>query len=206
MIFGMLGGMIPGFNDLFGMFATAEVLKGQTNKSTVILRIKGQASLQQTIEGALGNMYQLIKALPKNQQLSFSLKSQYSFDDLIKNNSTLLQALKGYAVELRLHLIRDYLKNIVALTGDFGFGVIVGIITAPSDLDLHLKLHVDNLLPNEIKQKIDIPVSMGKEIVGQMVGSMLGGTLVNKVSGIHLTINAVDIYAQLKVDVPGLLK
>jgi len=43
-------------------------------------------------------------------------------------------------------------------------------------------------------------------MIGQIVGSMLGGTLVNKVTSIHLTLNALDIYAQLKVDIPGLLK
>jgi len=206
MIFQLLGGVIPGFQDLFAMFATCDIIKGILHKNTVILRIKGEASLQQTIEGALGHAYQLIEALPKNQTFLFRVKSKYTFDDIFKNNFTLFQALKGYEVELKVNLLREYIRKVAEFTGDKQLGILGRIITAPDDLSLNLKMDIDNLVPQQIKEKSDIPLGMVKEMVNGIVDQFLGeGSIAHKVKSVNLTLNAFELYAHIKVVFPGLL-
>jgi len=207
MIFAILGSVVPGFDDLFNQFGTLEFLPGLVHKHVITLRIKGQAIVQQMIEGTLGHAYALLTALPNNQQLYFAIKSKYTFEDIFNGNFTLMQALKGYEIDFKLDIIRDYLRKIAAELNDHHLANFVQIVTASSSLNLDLKMEAQNLVPEEIQQKINLPCSMAKELIGGMVSQFLGeGSLVHKLKSLEVFANAYGVNAKIHLNVPGLLK
>jgi len=207
MIFAIAGGAVPGFSELFEQFGSVEFHKGSTNKNTVVLRIKGQPSAQQTAEGLLGHGHQLLLALPTNQFFKFHIKSKYTFDDIFNNNYTLLQALHGYEVSIQAQIIRDYLRKIGKATGDSKLATLVHLFTATTDLNLSVKLEVENAVPEDMVEKLSIPCSIAKDMISPMVNQFLGeDSLAHKLKGICITINAFELLAHLKLNIPGLLK
>jgi len=69
-------------------------------------------------------------------------------------------------------------------------------------------MEIDNLVPIEVKDKVGgIPTSMGKEMLNGLVNGFLGeNSIVHKVKTVDITWNAYDIYANLHLNIPGLLK
>lgn len=203
----LAGQAIPGFQESLDQFVTFEVIKGLENKNVVTLRVKGQASVGQMVENLLGHAYQLIEHLPNNQQFLFRVKSKYTFEEIFNNNFSLYQALKGFEAEIRVELIRDYLKKICHELKDKHLSNIVSILTAPTNLQLSIKMEVDNLIPTQIKEQTNIPCLIAKQMLGGIVNSVLGeGSIVHKVQTVNLTLNGYEIYAHVKLHVPGLLK
>jgi len=207
MIFAIAGGAIPGFSELFEQFGSVEYHKGINAKNEVVLRVKGQPSAQQTAEQLLGHGHQLLLALPTNQFFTFHLKSKYTFDDIFNNNYTLIQALHGYELKVKAQIIRDYIRKIAKATGAKDLGVLAHLITATSDLNIQVKLEVDNAIPEELKEKLSIPCSIAKDMISPMVNQFLGeDSLAHKLKGVYITVNAFELCARLELYLPGLLK
>jgi len=207
MLFAILESAIPGFEDIFNQFGSFEFLPGLVNKNVITVRVKGQAIIQQMVEGTLGGAYALLTALPNNQQLYFAIKSKYTFEDIFNGNFTLMQALKGYEIDLKIDLIRDYLRKIAAELNDTHLTNIVQIVTASTSLNLDLKMEAENLVPEHLQQKINLPCSIAKDMLGALVNQFLGeGSLVHKLKCVELFANTYGVNARVHLNCPGLLK
>jgi len=207
MIFGILGGAMPGFEQMLEMFATMDFLPGIKEKNVITLRFKATPTVQQMLEGQLGQAYSLIHALPNNQEVYFAIKSKNTFSQLFEGNVNVWEAFKGSEIDFRLHLVRDYLRKIATAISDPHISNFAQILTAPTNLNLDLKMEIDNLLPQKVKDSLSIPCSMGKDMVMPMVNSFLGeNSVATKLSAVSVVFNAEKIYGSIRLKVPGLLK
>jgi len=212
MVLGLAGGIIPGVDEMLNSFATIEHIKGINQKNIITLRLKAQPTLLQMAEQGAGPAWFLVNGLPNNQELYFAIKSKNTFTDILKNNLTLLKALKGFEIDLQVNVIRDFFPTLFQAMRASEHSakdvlLLTTILTAPTDLNLNLKMDIENVIPKEVQSKVDLPLSMLHGMMMPFIDQFLGpDSLVHKVNGINITVNAVGVYLNVDLHLPGLLK
>ena len=206
--------------DIFGKLMPDEALfvksfflmESIEKDNTVILVMRLKLDVQEQFESAISPFLQILNFMFSPKVLSHVLvdfRVKNSFETIFKNNLKGLEAIKDYSFELKADLIRN--KMISLLKSYYPLGrshKIIEFLLNPSDISLEIKSAFGNLLINDDnRQKFNVPLSFLKTILSEMLlpKASMYFPLITAIDGVEFTINTQRVFANVKVNVPGLI-
>jgi hypothetical protein len=197
MVVAMISSLDSNFEEVFRMFIVMEYFTG-VNENSVVLRFRQKVDSQKLVDNAIAPVLNILKLISGNQQLLFDFKNKLSIKEIFEGNLTALEALAKYSLELKVNVQREHLRRIARNHPG------AMLLTAPHDLQLLCHLDLEKLVPDQARPLFNQPLGMYKQVLDGIL-SMAGDTsFLSNVISIEVNFNAYDLFAEIKVKVPGL--
>jgi hypothetical protein len=197
---------LPEIKSLLDTFVIIETY-GNQNSGKLTFRLKVDA--EGLFKKHLNKIFYLLEHLfhGVSQHLHFDFRTKVSPKEVFSNNLNGFQTLKDFEADFNIKLMRQHLRVLASRTPK-DFKEFLYILTAPSDVDVKIKLDMEKAAGPKLTPLLQIPLGMVKSFLQMVPLEMVFGddlSTVRKLKEIQVALNGYFLFTRFKLHVEGIL-